>query len=114
MSGPGRTGTIDAEQPYHLGSGQGGRVGSLVVQFESNSFTGQISIVGRTQRVNEDDVDRSLLAVAYKDFQTGANATAAITGNKSVLIDASGLDVYADCTSLATGSVDFTAIPLAG
>lgn len=115
-AGPGRIGTIDAEGQTYLGSGVGSRVSSLKVQFESQSFTGEISIKGRAHRVEGFDTesDRTLLALAYKDDSTGALATAAITGNKSILVDSSGMDVYADCTSLATNSMDFTAIPLLG
>lgn len=118
MSAPAKVGTISAETQYHLGSGLGSRVSTLMIQFESQSFTGEVSILSRTQRGGDDsdsDVDRTLLTQYYTDEQTGDGAdTAAITGNKSIRVDASGKEIYADCTSLATGSLDFTAIPLLG
>lgn len=117
MSGPGRTLTLDSVEQRHLGSGQGGRVGSLFVQFEfsaSPACDASITIKGRGQRVDDTDIDRTLLALGYKDDQTGANATAAITANKSILVDASGKEVWADVTTVTTGSVAVTCIPLLG
>ena len=115
MSAPGKVGTLDAVETVSLGGGVGGRVSSVVVQFEFlDSADASITIQGRTQRVNDNDKDRTLLAVAYKDFQTGANSTSAITGNKSILVDAAGLELYADVTTITTGSVAFSALPLLG
>ena len=117
MSGMTRTGTLTAAtgQTY-LHSGQGGKVGSLFVQFEfsgSPAANHSITLKGRASR-DGTGIDKTLLAVGYKDYQTGANATAAITANKSVLIDASGQDIFADVTTVTTGSVTFTVTPLLG
>lgn len=117
MTGEARTGTLTAAtgQTYLYG-GPGSRVGSVVVQFEfsgSPAADHSITLKGRTQ-ADGSAINKTLLAVAYKDYQTGTNATAAITANKSVLIDASGLDIFADVTTVTTGSVAWTAFQLLG
>ena len=117
MSGITRTGTLSAATGQTLlGQGQGGRVGSLFIQFEfsgSPAADHSITLKGRTSR-DGTGIDKTLLAVAFKDYQTGSNSTSAITANKSVLIDASAQDIYADVTTVTTGSVTWTATPLLG
>ena len=114
MSGITRTGTIDSVTTDLLGSGQGDKVGTLVVQFEYlDSCDASITLKGRTQR-DGSGIDKTLIAVAYKSYATGANATAAIGANALVQVDATGLDIYADCTTVTTGSVSWTATPLLG
>ena len=54
------------------------------------------------------------LAVAYKDMETGLNATAAITDSGLILVDASGIDITLDCTAYTSGSLTFTARPMIG
>ncbi len=60
------------------------------------------------------DSNYTLIALGYKNQATGTNATAAITGNALVLVDAAGLNVVLDCTSYTSGSLAFTAIPMVG
>lgn len=115
MSGPAKVGEIDAVEAKSLGQGSGSRVSSLRVQFQDDGvFDGSVLLKARTQRGGDDDVDRTLIALAYTDAETGDLSTAAITGDALVLVDASGLEVFADCTTVTTGSLAFTSIPLLG
>lgn len=108
-AGPTREGSIDAEQAYRAGSGVGSRVSSLFIQFEDQSFSGSVTIKGRASGTS-----RPLIGLGYKDNETNATATAAITTNASVLVDATGQDIYLDCTSRSAGALEFTAIPVVG
>lgn len=117
MNGPTRYGTVTGSVTQtFLGSGVGGRVSSLFVQFDFSSSPAadhSISIVGRHQ-ADGSGIWKPLGAVAYKNFATGAVATAALTADSKILVDASGMDIYADVTTVTTGSVTFTCIPLLG
>lgn len=84
------------------------RVCSYLIHFESVSFSGSVTIKGAAL-----DSSFTLIALAYKDMNAGTNATAAITGNGLVLVDASGVEVVLDAT-VTSGSLKFTAVPLVG
>lgn len=115
MSGPARVGSISAVTQYEIASGMGSKVSSIRVQFQDDGvFDGSVTLKARAQRGGDDDITRTLIAVAYTDAETGDVSTAAITGDKLVLVDASGLVVYGDCTTVTTGSLAFTSIPLLG
>lgn len=116
MSGPTRYGTISTVTQHPLGTGVGGRVSSLFVQFDfsaSPASDHSISIVGRHQ-ADGSGIWKPLGAVAYKNLATGAIATAALTADAKILVEASGMDIFADITTMTTGSVSFTCIPLLG
>jgi hypothetical protein len=85
------------------------RVCSYLIHFQSASFSGSVTIKGGV-------ADGSLtgMAVAYKDMETGLNATAAITDSGLILVDASGIDITLDCTAYTSGSLTFTARPMIG
>lgn len=108
-AGPTREGSIDTETTYLVGTGVGSRVSSIFIQFESASFSGSVTIKGRAQGTS-----RPLIALGYKDNETNATATAAITDSGSVLVDATGQDIVLDCTSRSAGALEFTAIPVVG
>lgn len=103
------TGTIDAADQFNLPNPMSDRVCSYLIQFESASFSGSVTIKGAAL-----DSKNTLIALAYKNMATGVNATAAITGNAMVLVDASGVGIALDCTSYASGSLSYTAVPLIG
>lgn len=109
MVGPKYEGTINGAGQVNLGCAAGSRVSSWVVQFESSSFSGSLTIKSAVQ-----DSDYTRLAVGYKDFVTGTASTAAITGNALVLVDSSGVDVQLDCTAYTSGSLTYKAVPLVG
>lgn len=105
-----------ATTQIHLGGGSDQRVRSLRVAFEYSSSPAcdaSITIKGKPTAGEQGDI-YTLLALGFKDNQTGANSTSAITASKSILVDASGLDVYADVTTLTTGSFSWSALPLLG
>lgn len=106
---PTTSGTITAATTYAIPNAATDRVTSYAIQFKSNSFVGSVTIKGGIA-----DKAYGVLPVAYKNMVTGLNATAAITDNALVLVDAAGLDLTLDCTSYTSGSLTFTAIPLIG
>lgn len=115
MSGPAEVGAIDAVEAVRLGQGAGSRVSSLRVQFQDDGvFDGSVMLKARAQRGSDADITRTLISIAYTDAETGDVSTAAITGDKLVLVDASGLEVFGDCTTVTTGSLAFTSHPLVG
>jgi hypothetical protein len=85
------------------------RVCSYLIHFQSASFSGSVTIKGGVI-----DKAYTLIALGYKDMETGDNATAAITGNALVLVDASGINVVLDCTAYTSGTLAYTAVPLVG
>src|SRR5688500_8926143 len=103
------TGVIDADEEFNLPNPMADRVCSYLIQFESASFSGEVTIKGAAL-----DSKNTLLALAYKNMSTGLNATAAITGNAAVLVDAAGLGLVLDCTAYTSGSLAYTAVPLIG
>lgn len=119
MSGPVRnpiTLNHQSTGQHYLGQGQGSRVGSLLVAFDFSSSPAadhSISIKGRPWR-DGSGIDMPLLGIAYKNNQLGDVVSTAITADASILIDAAGLDVFADVTTVTTGSVRVTILPLVG
>lgn len=116
--GPEKSGTYGtaATTQIHVGGGSDQRVRSLRIAFEYSSSPAcdaSITIKGKPTAGAQGD-QYTLLALGFKDNQTGANSTSAITASKSVLVDASGMDVFLDVTTLTTGSFDWTALPLLG
>jgi hypothetical protein len=103
------TGVIDATGQTLLAIPVSDRVCSYLIQFESASFSGSVTLKGALSGSGYTQT-----ALAYKNMATGASATDAITGSGLVLVDASGCDVVLDCTSAASGELAFTAIPLVG
>ena len=106
---PVRTGTIDETGQTDLGLPISDKVCSWLIQFESASFSGSVTIKGAAA-----DTANTALALAYKNMVTGENSTSAITGNALVLVDGSGVSVQLDCTSVASGSLAYTARPMVG
>jgi len=118
MNGPTRYGTIGTGASnvtqHYLGSGVGGRVSSLFVQLDySASADHSITIKGRAQR-DGSGIDMPFTAVAYKVMSSGSLATAALTADAMILVEASGMDVFADVSTTTTGSVRFSCTPLLG
>ena len=109
MVGPAKTGTISAAGETNLGPAAGSRVSSWLIQFDTAAFTGSVTIKAAAQ-----DSINTALAVGYKDMETSAVATAAVTGNALVLVDSSGCDIQLDCTAYTSGDLNYTAIPLVG
>lgn len=103
------TGVIDAATQYELGNPMIDRVCSYTIQFQSTDFVGSVTIKGAV-----DGTAFTTLALAYKNMSTGLNATAAITGNALVLVDASGIGISLDCTAYTSGSLAYKAVPLIG
>ena len=115
MSGPARVGAISTVKAYELGQGEGSAVSTLRVQFQDDGvFDGSVTLKARAQRGSNSDILRTVLAVPYINTETGDVSTAAITGDLLILVDASGLVLYGDCTTVTTGSLAFTSIPLLG
>ena len=112
MVGPVITGSVGATGQFQLGEAAAGRVSSWLVQFQSASFSGSVTIKGKASANAASAY--TLSALGYKDMATSAVATAAITGNALVLVDGSGLNVILDCTSFTSGSLGFVALPLVG
>lgn len=109
MVGPDKTGTIDGAGETNLGEAGSRRVSSWLIQFEDNSFSGSITVKAAAAGGSN-----TALAVGYKDMETSAVATSAITGNRLILVDSSGCDVQIDCTAYTSGDIAYTAIPLIG
>jgi hypothetical protein len=103
------TGTITATGIVSLPNPMSDRVCSYLIQFESVAFNGSLTIKGAV-------IDQAYtgIALAYKNMNTGLNATAAITGNTLVLVDSAGINLILDVTSVVSGSLKYTAIPLIG
>jgi hypothetical protein len=98
----------------YLGSGVGSRVASLLVHFDfSASADHSISIKGRVFG-DRGVPEKALVGVAYLDKTLGDVVSSAITADKAVLIDCAGMDIYADVTTVTTGSVAFTSHQLVG
>lgn len=102
-------GSITATGQVTLANPMVDRVCSYLIQFESSSFSGSLTIKGAAVGTNY-----TLTALGYKDMSTGLNATAAITGNKLVLVDSAGIDVTLDVTSYTSGTLRYTAVPMIG
>ena len=117
MSGQHKTGTIAAATgTTYLGSGVGSRVSSLLVQFDfsaSPAANHSITLKGRVQ-ADGTGIDKPLTAIAYNNRFLGDVVSTALTADAVVLVDASGLDVFADVTTVTTGSVTFSCLPLVG
>ena len=105
------TGTIDATGQTELPIPVSDRVASYLIQFESVSFDGSVTIKGAALDTSDDFTP---IALAYKNMNTGVNATAAITGSALVLVDSAGVGVSLDCTSYTDGELRFKAVPLIG
>jgi hypothetical protein len=103
------SGTIGATGQFELGNPMIDRVCSYLIQFQSSAFNGSVTIKGAV-----DGAAFTTLGLAYKNMVTGLNATAAITGNALVLVDASGIGISLDCTSYTDGTLAYKAIPLIG
>src|SRR5688500_17164617 len=85
---------------YHLGNGVGSRVSSLLVQFDfsgSPAADHSISIVGRAFGDRGGPV-KPLVGVAYLNKSLGDVVSTAITADAVILVDAAGMEVYADVT----------------
>lgn len=109
MSGRGvQSGTISATGTTTLGLPMGDRVSMYAIHFSSSSFSGSVTIKGAAPGSGF-----AALAVAYKNMQTGLNATAAITDNALVLVDAAGIELTLDAT-VSSGSLRWVASPLMG
>lgn len=108
MSTKPTTGTISETGTINLPPAVTDRVSSYLIHFQSSSFSGSVTIKGAV-------IDRNYTAqaVAYKNMSTGLNATAAITGDALILVDAAGLSIALDAT-VASGSLAFSAVPLVG
>jgi hypothetical protein len=102
------TGVIDATAVISLPNPMADRVCSYLIQFESSSFSGSVTIKGGAL-----DSNYTILGLGYKNMVTGLNATAAITDNAMVLVDASGIGLALDAT-VVSGSLRYTAVPLIG
>lgn len=102
------TGAITATGAIELGNPMVDRVCSYAIQFQSESFDGSVTIKGAV-----DGTAFTTLALAYKNFTTGVNSTAAITGNALVLVDASGIGISLDAT-VTSGTLRYSALPLIG
>lgn len=117
MVGPARVGTIgNATGETFLGSGVGSRVSSLLVQFDYSAAPAanhSISLKGRAQG-DGSGIFMPLVGVAYKNMTLGDVVSTAITADALVLVDASGLDIVADVTTVTTGSVRYTVHQLVG
>lgn len=109
MSGPVKSGTIDATGDVILGEATGGKVSSWLVQLVADgSWSGSMQPKG--------GATGSGLAgsnLAYKNMITGLNATAAVTTTGLILIDGAGLDVVLSFTRSA-GTIQYYAVPLLG
>lgn len=103
------TGTIIGTGQTGLPNPMSDRVCSYLIQFESSSFSGSVTIKGSAI-----DSAHTLIALGYKNMSTGTNATTAITGNALVLVDAAGINTVLDCDNYTSGTLAFTAIPLVG
>ena len=109
MSGRGvSTGTISATGITTLPLPMADRVSSYTIHFQSVSFSGSVTIKGAAPGQGH-----TALGVAYKNMQTGLNATAAITGNALVLVDAAGIELTLDAT-VTSGSLKWAATPMMG
>lgn len=106
---PVRTGTISETGQTDLGLAVSDKVCSWLIQFESASFSGSVTIKGAAA-----DSANTAIALAYKNMATGENSTSAITGNALVLVDGSGCGIQLDCTSAASGSLAYTARAMVG
>jgi hypothetical protein len=104
-------GVIDGTGQTELPIPVSDRVASYLIQFESASFDGSVTIKGAALDTGEDFTP---LALAYKNMTTGLNDTAAITGNKLVLVDSAGVGLSLDCTAYVSGELRFKAVPLVG
>lgn len=102
------TGTISETGTATLGLPMGDRVSMYAIHFNSASFSGSVTIKGSAPGLGF-----TALAVAYKNMVTGLNATAAITGNALVLVDATGIELTLDAT-VASGSLSWAATPVMG
>lgn len=109
MSRPPVVGTISATGQTSLPCPVTDRVASYLIQFQSSSFDGSVTIKGAAS-----DSAFTLAALAYKNMILGENSTSAITGNALVLVDASGITVVLDATTVSSGTLAFRAIPLVG
>lgn len=109
MSGRGMiTGTISETGSRTLPLAMGDRVSSYTIHFHSASFNGSVTIRGAAPGQG-----LAALPVAYKNMETGLNATAAITGNALVLVDAAGIELTLDAT-VSSGSLRWAATPMMG
>jgi hypothetical protein len=104
-------GVIDEQGQWELPIPVSDRVASYLIQFESESFNGSVTIKGAALDTGEDFTP---LALAYKKMTTGLNATAAITGNALVLVDSAGVGISLACTSYVGGEMRFKAVPMIG
>lgn len=106
----------NATGTHYLGSGVGSRVASLLVHFDFSSSPAadhSISIKGRVFG-DRGVPEKALVGVAYLDKSLGDVVSSAITADKAILIDCAGMDIYADVTTVTTGSVAFTSHQLVG
>lgn len=103
-------GEIDATGATELPIPVSDRVAMYLIQFESVSFSGSVTIKGAAL---DTSADFTPIALAYKDMTTGVNATAAITGSALVLVDSAGIGLSLDAT-VASGSLRYKAVPLVG
>lgn len=102
------TGTISATGVTSLPNPVSDRVCMYLIQFESASFSGSVTIKGAAL-----DSNFAQIALAYKNMNTGVNATSAITGNAIVLLDAAGVNIALDAT-VTSGTLRYVAVPLVG
>lgn len=108
---PPKTGTISGTGQVILPPAAGSRVSSYKIQFEASTspaWNGSVTI----QEMVGNGMSR--IAIGYKDDETQAVATSAITGNRVVLVDSSGGTIVLDCTSYTAGSLEYYAVPLVG
>lgn len=113
-----RSGTIDAAGEYVLGN-VGVSGGSWTIHLESDSFSGSITIKARATRPTGATASLTEQAILYRPlFLNNAVASSteevstAITNTSIIQIPvADGLDIVIDCTSLASGAMDYYAYP---
>lgn len=117
LAGPLFQGTIDTNHHAEtkLPAISGGVVSRWLVELESSSFSGSLTIKGRAAGRNG-----VWKAVPYTALHLNASAgtgglvTTAITDTSLIVVDASGQEIDISCSSFSSGSMAVNAIPLAG
>lgn len=112
MAARSKSGNVDATGDVNLGEAMGGKVSSWLVHLDADgAFSGSVQPVGRAAA--SDAGGAATIDLAYKDMNTGTNATAALTTDALILIDGAGIEVILEFT-VSAGSIDYFAVPLLG
>lgn len=107
--------TISAVNQYIVGDAAGDAVGRIVAHLVGDTFTGEIVIKGRARGTSKDFV-----AIPYVkrhlngSVADGTTVSVAITGDSIIDIDATGLDIAFDATTVDAGTVSVTWGPYRG